>query len=118
MTRTGDARERDPVESPYVTELREPAAVIAGGPAPRVTAADSIAALGICLPPSSRPHGAVRRARSALSGRHTEYRRGIPGLSAGWDIYLVEAHKAVPAIHPVPLSRRSVAVEADDLPDG
>lgn len=49
MARTDDARERDPVESPYVTELRELAPAIAGGPAPRVTAADSIAAQDICL---------------------------------------------------------------------
>lgn len=39
----------DKDESPFVTELRELAVGIAGGPAPRVTAADSIAALDIAL---------------------------------------------------------------------
>ena len=46
-----EGRAHEPVEAsedPFVTQLRELASAVTGGPAPRVTAADAVAAVEIC----------------------------------------------------------------------
>lgn len=79
--------------SPYVTELRELAVAIAGGPAPRVTAADGVAALDVAL-------AALESARTGEPVRLPAGAYGALSRSAGEADDLSDGQAVREPVHP------------------